>query len=231
VVIVIAYQMPASSSSSPSGRGTPVVDATAPVQELASRLNTVNTPQRERGAPGPAGLSLVPAHTAPPKTRHRPLASRAADVPPDPEAEKALRRSLIAGLPKARRHHDPNQIEICLPPGFLARTEPTGESPPPRVPPAVHESHVPITAALRHNSFPLLNPVTILGAGRINPFAKYPIEITAIDQYILDQCKSRSLIILWLIYSDGDGITSQHLYCTVYTSPCLYPTACIMYQP
>lgn len=35
------------------------------------------------------------------------------------------------------------------------------------------------------------NPATILGAGRVDPFANYPIRITDVDQYILDQCESQ----------------------------------------
>lgn len=123
----------------------------------------------------------------------RPIASRSSSVLRDQESDRALRRRVVSGLPKARRYVDPNQIEICLPSDFVS--EPalssiaseqvlTGDNAG-RQRNAVVRTPGRTAAAVQSAASP--NPVSILGSG---PVALYPIEITAIDRWILDRRKS-----------------------------------------
>lgn len=88
------------STNSGSGSGSTPRSAAGPL----------SNPPRRRGT----SRRLRGVHGVP-----RPVALRSAGAPRDPEAEEALRRSLVRGLPKARRYHDPNRIEISLPPSFF----------------------------------------------------------------------------------------------------------------
>lgn len=112
-------------------------------------------------------------------------------MPRDLDAEKALRRKITQGLPKARRHFDPNRIEICLPADFAPNA--TASLQPSRHflgAPGESSGHVDRLARLStNNQLPYPGPTTILGAGRVDPFAVYPIRMTRDVHSILDQCE------------------------------------------
>jgi len=56
--------------------------------------------------------------------KHRFIACDPSENPRGPEAQEAIRRHVIQGLPKTKKIHDPNRIEIYLPPKFLLKIGP-----------------------------------------------------------------------------------------------------------
>lgn len=150
----------------------------------------------ESSAPSSASTSGITPHSPPGKisskrssTGLRPIASRSAIVPKDLEAEKALRRNVTQGLiPRARRHFDPNRIEICLPTDFAPNAAASlqltrqflGET-------SGHNGNPGLLSTNNHFLPP--SPTTLLGAGRVDPFAVYPVTMTSDIQSILDQCE------------------------------------------
>lgn len=179
--------------------------------------------------PSPASLAAGPDATQhssqhgsaehPLTPGHRPIAMRNASVSRDSDADKALRRRISLGLPKVRRYIDPNQIEICIPPGFLPASPPQirsadrthslcnlninpevtglapgssdyGSSSHSARARAVERDH---DSALALARLVQLSPVTILATGRVDPLTNFPIKISKRDQWLIDQSKSQHL--------------------------------------
>jgi len=149
---------------------------------------------------------------------HRPLAMRNAGVSRDPDADKAIRRRISLGLPKARRYFDPNQIEICIPPGFLPTSSPQIRSADPTHALCNHNINPEVTgltpessdngpsshsacaqvleedndSALALARLIQLSPITKLATGRVDPWTSFPIKLSETDQWLIDQSKSQN---------------------------------------
>jgi len=143
---------------------------------------------------------------------------RSAGVSRDPAADKAMRRRISLGLPKARRYFDPNQIEICIPPDFLPTFSPQIRSANtthsvcnlntnPEVTGLTTESldngpssHSVCAQALEEDNdgalalarLIQLSPITILATSRVDPLMSFPIKLNKTDQWLIDQSKSQN---------------------------------------
>ncbi|KAG4429803.1 hypothetical protein IFR05_014714 [Cadophora sp. M221] len=139
-------------------------------------------------------------------SRHTPLhiQSRPAGAPRTADAEKALRRQVVQGLPKGRRPVIRNRIELFFPSDvvqFSASVVSNLE--------AVQDSDdASGSGRVVKRGFDRLagerisrededrdecwanitgDPVAVLGAGRVDPFGNYPIRISPTEQWLLDE--------------------------------------------
>ena len=160
-------------------------------------------------APPSSQQTSQPSHrrsssTRPPGAGLRPIATRTAIVPRDAEAEKALRRRVTQGLPKARRHFDPNRIEITLPPEFSSAVAAPPMGPPPAqlllgVPGKASGHPEGFDLVSTNNQFYFPSPTTVLGAGRVDPFNNYPIKMNDGLLHIIDQCELQVHFYWWIL--------------------------------
>ncbi|KAH7377943.1 hypothetical protein BKA64DRAFT_687582 [Cadophora sp. MPI-SDFR-AT-0126] len=142
--------------------------------------------------------------TQPVPARNTPLELRPAGALPTKDAEKAMRRQVAQGLPKGRRPVIRNRVELLLP-SELLQVSPLDDFQSLRIPAsrAGRTTWVPDAAGVRPVDasiseedfdsddlwyFPTsISPVTVLGAGRVDPFGNYPIKITQTEQWLLDE--------------------------------------------
>jgi len=136
------------------------------------------------------------------------LQLRPAGALPTIDAEKAIRRQVVQGLPKGRRPVIRNRIELFLPDNIghisQSREFPARSVNSEEVTDADHSAYTEqgntsTTASTISISedvsdrddfwwvLPATSPVTILGAGRVDPFGNYPIRITKTVQWLLDE--------------------------------------------
>jgi len=129
-----------------------------------------------------------------------------AGIPSTTESHKLIRKRLKQELPKARRPIIKNRIELHLPAVFIHLPEdnyfplhPNTNSPgellkqlcPDQVIERNLNDEVPLSLMQSEVTwshrvmFP--SPNTMLGAGRVDPFANYPIPVTYCEQWLLDQ--------------------------------------------
>ncbi|KAG4434221.1 hypothetical protein IFR05_010291 [Cadophora sp. M221] len=148
-----------------------------------------------------------------PSLRPKPVALRPAPATGSQESEKEIRKRLMQGIPKARRWVIRNRIELTLPPEF--------SQPPSTNEKALATTHAPEIGGFdgvpRESSgggfecapssehavgfeaaeagsmtVALPSPLTILGAGRVDPFGNYPIRMSYDEKRILDQVNTNT---------------------------------------
>jgi hypothetical protein len=149
------------------------------------------------------------------KRRYRQIAQNG-QLPIDSENRRAEIQSHVRkGLYKKTRASLANQIEVCIPPGFLSLPSTTIErgnrapserdnqsdfsllsqcSKNPFSAPASPESTLSVAelkdVPVMPHSLATFSPMSILGAGRVDPFANYPIRMNREEKWLLDQSKS-----------------------------------------
>ncbi|KAG4438503.1 hypothetical protein IFR05_006026 [Cadophora sp. M221] len=168
---------------------------------------------------GHTGLPEISPRPSSSSSKRRLIASPGSEHLHDAEAQNAIRRRIVEGLPRSKRPYDPNRIELVLPADFMSTSPPpTGGvtpdiassktglsgtgfsrlhgsmhgSPPVMLntPSANRSSQCPQDASEMDN-FPSnllpISPITPLGAGRIDPFASYPIKMNRGELWLIDQ--------------------------------------------
>ncbi|KAH8815623.1 hypothetical protein F5884DRAFT_852089 [Xylogone sp. PMI_703] len=136
------------------------------------------------------------------KRKYRSIASHNTTSPTDLETWRAtIHRQVKEGLPKPhRKAADPNEVEIYVPSSFYSSTSLAARSQ------AHHHQgnlsgYVATNEKTQSESFheedgklvftPRFTSVTVspagLGAGRVDPFASYPIRMTKQEQWLIDQ--------------------------------------------
>ena len=112
---------------------------------------------------------------------YRPIASHSATLPEDPRIRRADGRSnVIEGLlRKPRRARDPNRVEMCVPPSFLSVASFSHDA----------ETRPADDPDRQFQSLIGPSPMSILGSGRVDPFASYPIQMSREEEWLLDQSK------------------------------------------
>jgi len=136
------------------------------------------------------------------------LQLRPAGALPTIDAEKAIRRQVVQGLPKGRRPVIRNRIELFLPdnighisqsrefPARSVNSEEVTDADPSAYTEQGNTSTTASTISISEDVsdrddfwwvLPATSPVTILGAGRVDPFGNYPIRITKTVQWLLDE--------------------------------------------
>ncbi|KAK0104801.1 hypothetical protein ONS95_005069 [Cadophora gregata] len=171
--------------------------------------STGHTANREPASDAGAGGRLPDQpRMGPPNLRPKPVALRPATVTGSQESEKEIRKRLMQGIPKARRWVIKNRIELTLPPEF---SQPPGSKQEESATVQTHEiegverlvtqsleSGLKVPPNLENTiGFPLVqrlpnvptitHPRTILGAGRVDPFGNYPIQLSYDERHLLDQ--------------------------------------------
>jgi len=142
------------------------------------------------------------------RKRHKPKL-QPAGLPSTAESHKLIRERLKQDLPKARRIVVRNRVELHLPTDF-AQLHHDKTFPPPLncdnpgnflyqnyqqsqmaeqksdlgVPFTLTESEVEVTQEILWG---LPTPTSMLGAGRVDPFAQYPIPVTSCERWLLDR--------------------------------------------
>lgn len=111
----------------------------------------------------------------------RSIASRSGSNPQDPRHWGTnVQSSVMEGLVrKQRRDRDLHGVEIYVPPSFSSSASGLRE-------PEIH----PVDE--RDKRYELLknpSPMSILGTGRVDPFANYPIQMSREEKWLIDQSK------------------------------------------
>ena len=143
----------------------------------------------------------------------RAIASHCATFPNDPDGQRvAIRENVMEGLVrKPRRTRDPNQVNIYVPPSFPLLLSETSKEEACRSGERDNQSEsfnqsssnlltanswMESTAlSVEMNKVPTmphfltLGPMSILGAGRVDPFANYPIKMNREEEWLIDQSK------------------------------------------
>lgn len=132
---------------------------------------------------------------------YRFIASDPSGKPAGPELQSAVRRHVMKTLPKSRKPHDPNRIDIYLPPSFSNPDYFHPRPPSTIVPsePAQQMQHSPTADSTSYlaeeepkstRTIVPATPISVLGQGRIDPFTRYPIHMSKGEYWLLDQVNS-----------------------------------------
>ena len=154
------------------------------------------------GGSADASLKVVTgdSHNAAQRRKYKPKL-QPAGLPTTIENQKLIRKRLKEDLPKARKLAMRNRIELYLPLDFaqLQRDEGVNalqdEGLYDRINKREHgltlKLDMPLTIAqpevTQELPLTLPSPITMLGAGRVDPFANYPIPVASREKWLLER--------------------------------------------